>query len=104
MLKRIYVYYSKVERVDIVRLKLKGSRKTDIYIDAICIPLICSPLQNQTIDIAECREKYEHLSNLEFADKKAEGESLKIDVIICVMADPQPRRYKKRGDKNSLHN
>ena len=78
-------FQSKVERVDIVQLKLCGNEPNpEIYIEAICIPTICSPLQIQTFDIMQCQGNYDHLVNLNFADYKKGDENLEIDILIGV--------------------
>ena len=39
---------SEMKKVDIVQLKVRGKNSThDVYIEAICVPVICSPLRNQ---------------------------------------------------------
>ena len=42
-----------VKHVDVVQLKVKGQcSNTDVYVEAICIPTICTPRGNQKLDIS----------------------------------------------------
>ena len=72
-----------VEKVDVVQLKLKGNtNETEVYLEAICIPTICSPLMNQAFDLSECREQYKHLADLQLADDQKHNEGMTIDLLI----------------------
>ena len=47
-------------------MKIKGkSSNHSVYVEAVCVPEICSPLKNQSIEIPD--GQYEHLLNLGFA-------------------------------------
>ena len=73
--------YSKARDVDIVQLKVKGKSKGSVvFVEAICVPDICSPLKNQNIDLAV--QRYEHLENLELADCSEGSDNLNVDVLI----------------------
>ena len=44
---------SKLKNVDIVQMKIKGkSNNYSVYVEAICVPEICSLLKNQNIEFA----------------------------------------------------
>ena len=62
-------------------MEIKGkSSNQNVYVEAICVPEICSPLKNQNIEIAA--GQYEHLLNLDFADCSQGEDSLKVVVLI----------------------
>ena len=62
-------------------MKIKGkSSSQSFYVEAICVPEICSPLKNQNIEIAT--GQYEHLLNLDFADCSQGEDSLEVVVLI----------------------
>ena len=43
-----------LKNVDIVQMKIKGkSSNHSVYVEAICVPEICSPLKNQNIEITD---------------------------------------------------
>ena len=47
---------------------------------AYSVPVVCSPLQNQTIQFASAN--YPHLSGLTLAESKSDGEELQVDILI----------------------
>ena len=62
-------------------MEIKGkSSNQNVYVEAICVPEICSPLKNQNIEIAA--GQYEHLLNLDFADCSQGEDSLEVGVLI----------------------
>ena len=61
----------------LVRNKKDGSF---VFIEALVVPFICSPLTGQSISIA-C-EKYDHLSSLELADIGSNSPSVEIGLLI----------------------
>ena len=62
-------------------MKIKGkSSNHSVYVEAICVPEICSPLKNQNIEIAA--GQYQHLLNLDFADCSEGEDSLEVGVLI----------------------
>ena len=74
-------YESKLKNVDIVQMKIKGKfRNHSVYVEAIYVPEICSPLKNQNIEIAA--GQYEDLLNLDFADCSEGEDSLKVGAQI----------------------
>ena len=43
-------YESKLKNVDIVQMKIKGkSTNHSVYVEAICVPEICSPLKRSSL-------------------------------------------------------
>ena len=72
---------SEARQVDVVQLKVRGKKlNNEIYIEAICVPTICSPLRNQEVDMAVYKNKYEHLKELELADNYNGG--LRIEILV----------------------
>ena len=42
-----------LKELDVVQICVKGKLKTrNTYIEALCIPFICSPIPNQNIDLS----------------------------------------------------
>ena len=59
-----------LRELDIVQICVKGKLKTkNTYIEALCIPFICSPIPNQNIDFSENSTK--HLSSLQLVARTA---------------------------------
>ena len=58
---------STLREPDVVIIEVSNS-KTNVYnnIKVLVIPIICSPLSNQFIDIA--KQRYSHLNRIELAD------------------------------------
>ena len=69
--------------MDIVQIQV-GSRRKDtgvtVYLEALCVPEICSPLRNQNIEVAV--EQHEHLKALNLADFTETNTSMEIDLLI----------------------
>ena len=51
-----------------------------MFVEAFCIPEVCSPLTNQRIEFV--KENYPHLTGLELADSTDGQSELKIDILI----------------------
>ena len=69
-----------LQSCDTVQLAVKCADNLTVYINAFVVPLICSPLSNQVIDLA--RDIYPHLRNLPLADSGDGLSDLEIDVMI----------------------
>ena len=65
---------------DSVQLAIKGADNLTVYINAFVVPLICSPLSNQVINVAQ--DMYPHLRNLPLADCGDGSVDLEVDVMI----------------------
>ena len=63
--------------VDVVQLRVKGRGDAVVYVEAICVSEICSPLVNQNINFVA----QQHKQNLRLADNSS-GEPLTVDVLI----------------------
>ena len=72
---------SEMKKVDIVQLKVRGKNSTnDVYIEAICVPVVCSPLRNQRF--ATSGNHYPHLTNLDLADCYDTSYELEINILV----------------------
>ena len=58
------------------QFSLKYSTEVELYV----VPVICSPICDQKIEVA--RDTYNHLTNLRLADSSSGESELKIDVLI----------------------
>ena len=59
----------------------KAVRKNcSIYVNAIAVPVICSPFSNQNIKAAV--QEHPFLKELKLADKSTDGSSKKIEMLI----------------------
>ena len=65
---------------DSVQLATKGADKLTVYINAFVVPLICSLLSNQAINVAQYM--YPHLRHLPLADCGDGTVELEVDVMI----------------------
>ena len=69
-----------LQSCDSVQLAIKGADNLTVYINAFVVPLICSPLSNQAINVAQ--DMYPHLRNLLLADCGDGSVDLEVDVMI----------------------
>ena len=71
----------KVQMLDGVVICVSGKSGEKMYIEALVVPFICSPLENPFLHIIQ--ENYEHLKNLSLADIcYVKEKSLTIDLIM----------------------
>ena len=71
---------SHVKELDVVQFKIKHKNDSFYtFVEAFCVPIICSPLKGQCINKAKV---YEELKNLEFADANDLQEDLPIGILI----------------------
>ena len=72
---------SEMKKVDIVQLKVRRNNSTnDVSIEAICVPVTCSPLRNQRFSMSvKC---YTHLAKLDFADCYDTSDKLEINILV----------------------
>ena len=70
----------KFRECDVVQFTVVCSDGLKIYMKAYSIPLICSPLNNQCIDVAI--EQYPYLQGLPLADSITSTEQVDIDLLI----------------------
>lgn len=69
--------------LDVVALQIQGNHSKFYHnIEAVVVPIICSPLANQTIDLA--RDQYPHIKNLDLADTNNNQDDSDVDILIGV--------------------
>ena len=71
-----------LKTLDVVQLCVKGnSKNVNIYVEALCIPFLCSPLQNQDVNYA--RKNYPFIKDLFLAEsaRTSDGE-MPIDILV----------------------
>ena len=73
-----------VKKCDVLQLAVECADNLKVYINAYEIDFICSPLSNQSIDVA--LHDYPHLQGLVLADAnltpERDGENLEVDLMI----------------------
>ena len=75
---------SESRNVDVVQLKIRarGTRNHDVYIEALSIPVICAPIHNENVDVSSAIKDCKHLKGLQLADVYDGEEKLGVDVLI----------------------
>ena len=69
--------------LDVVQLKIKHRHQNKfVFIEALCVPVICTPLKMQ--EISSAQYNYEHLSKLELADFDDISSKLPVGLLIGV--------------------
>ena len=77
MVKTFGTEQSEFKTLDVVQFCVHG--KNNVFVEAFCTPVVCSPLTNQRIEFV--KENYPHLNGLELADNTDGQSELKIDNI-----------------------
>ena len=78
MVKTFGTEQSELKTLEVVQFCVHG--KNDVFVEAFCTPVVCSPLTNQRIEFV--KENYPHLTGLELADNTDCQSELKIDILI----------------------
>ena len=65
---------------DIVQLRIACPDGLNLFIKAYTIPIVCSPLSDQSIGLA--KKSYPHLRNLPLADFATGQEDLSVDILL----------------------
>jgi len=66
--------------LDVVQVCVKGKTKNiNTYIEALCVPLVCSKLEEQSIEHFDL-QKYKYLYDLQLADENVSEKS--VDILI----------------------
>lgn len=69
-----------IKRCEVVELCVVARNGSKIYIETLVVPMICDPLNSQSIsDVQEC---YDHLVDLDLADGDDMDTTFQIDVLI----------------------
>ena len=70
---------ARLRSCEIVQVGIKTACEATVYIQAYVVPVICGPLTQQPIELAQC--SYEHLRGLPLADK-AGARDLAVNILI----------------------
>ena len=70
---------TRLRSCEIVQVGIKTACEATVYIQAYVVPVICAPLTQQPIELAQC--SYEHLRGLPLADK-AGARDLAVNILI----------------------
>ena len=74
---------SQVQLLDVVQVKIQHKlRNSFTYVEALCVPTVCSNLTQQKIEFA--KQNYKHIANLCLADSNRNNVDLKVDLLIGV--------------------
>ena len=75
-------FNSEVRNLDVVQVKVKHKESDDYtFIEALCVPKICSPLKTQFIsEVSNCIE----FNGLDFADSNINHQDLPVGVLIGI--------------------
>ena len=69
--------------LDVVQLKIKHRNQSElVFIEVLCIPVICTPLKMQ--EISSAQENYKHLWKLELTDFDDVSSELPVGLLIGV--------------------
>ena len=80
LLKRFAPGEGVLKELDVLQICIKGKLKAiNIYIEALCIPFICSTIPNQDIDFSENSTK--HLLRLQLADTY-DNNNKPVDILV----------------------
>ena len=70
-----------LKTLDVVQICVKGqTRAINVYIDALCIPFICSHLEKHNLDLIQ--EQYTHLRGLTLAENPRDIENREVDILL----------------------
>ena len=70
----------RAQKLDVVKLKIQNSRSNvSSEIEAYVVPVICSPISNQRVDLA--KERYNSLRRIQFSDDD-NSENKKVDILV----------------------
>ncbi|XP_065639882.1 uncharacterized protein LOC124815319 [Hydra vulgaris] len=81
LMKRFASDQGVLKTVDVVHICVRGKTKSGyIYIEALCLPFLCSPLQNQ--DLKLTLKTYPYFKNLQLAENDLTGNNHEIDILV----------------------
>ncbi len=72
--------YPKLMSCDLVQVSITGTDGLELYVNAFSVPVICSPISNQAVELAV--KQYPHLSGLNLADNSSPSNDVDIDILI----------------------
>ena len=68
--------------LDVVQISVRGKTKNaNVYIEALCVPLLCPPLQEQTLN-GVFNESYDYLKGLALPDDHNDTTDKSVDLSI----------------------
>ena len=70
----------KLMSCDLVQVSVTASDGLELYVSAFSVPIICSPISNQAVELAT--KNYPHLSGLDLADDSSSSNDVDIDILI----------------------
>ena len=65
---------------DLVQVSITATDGLELYVNAFSVPIICSPISDQAVDLAV--NTYPHLSGLSLADNSSSSNDVDIDILI----------------------
>ena len=66
-----------------MQVSITATDGLELYVNAFSVPIICSPISNQAVDLAV--NTYPHLSGLNLADDSSSSND--VDIYILIGAD-----------------
>ena len=70
----------KLMSCDLVQVSIIASDGLELYVNAFSVPIICSPISNQAVELAT--KNHPHLSGLDLADDSSSSNDVDIDILI----------------------
>ena len=70
----------KLMSCDLVQISITVTDGLELYVNAFSVPVICSPISNQAVEVA--LEKYPHLNGSDLADNSSPSSDVDIDILI----------------------
>ena len=70
----------KLMSCDLVQVSITATDGLELYVNAFSVPVICSPISNQAVEVAV--EKYPYLNGLDLADNSSPSSDVNIDILI----------------------
>ena len=65
---------------DLVQVSTTATDGLELYVNAFSVPIICSPISKQAVDLAV--NTYPHLSSLTLTDNSRSSNDVDIDILI----------------------
>ena len=72
--------YPKLMSCDLVQVSITATDGLELYVNAFSVPVICSPISNQAVELA--MKQYPHLRGLNLADNSSPSNDVDIDILI----------------------
>ena len=70
----------KLMSCDLVQVSITATDGLELYVNAFSVPVICSPISNQAVELAV--KQYPHLSGSNLADNSSPSNDVNIDILI----------------------